>query len=216
LLPSQSLYLSKFDGRSFGNKLSDISQFNTSFKEQHDEFIDAYFQHDKLNWNSLSNTWTYREFLALNIRPYQKTSIMGGIDLTKEHYMLNCFDLFTNLDNIIDHLFMFLGVSIDTTRKETWLEIYRQWQRTHCDRMLFCNYFDQIIDSIVNNYYMDLTRFNLDILRESVIQHVLIYKHGLTLKSWGLDKFPTNTQDLHSLLEPNIYHQVDDIYNVLK
>ena len=63
---------------------------------------------------------------------------------------------------------------------------------------------------------MDLTRFNLDIVRESTIQHVLIYKHGLTLKSWGLEKFPNNTQDLHLLLEPNIYHEVEDIYNVLK
>lgn len=216
LLPSQQLYLSKFEGRALRIKFNDATQFNTSFEEQHDDFINTYFHDDKLKWNCISKPWNYREFLSLNLRPFDSQSIISEIDLTKEHYLVNCFDLFNNLDNLIIDLFSFLKLPIVPDRKIKWLEIYNNWRKLHYDRMMFAEYFDKIINSIINNHYMDLTRFNLDIVREATIQHVLIYKHGLTLKSWGLEKFPNNAQDLHVLLEPNIYHQVDDIYNVLK
>jgi len=49
-----------------------------------------------------------------------------------------------------------------------------------------------------------------------MMQHALIYKHGLTLKGWGLENFPDDTKDLHQLLEPNVYHDVEDLYNCLK
>lgn len=217
LLPIQRLYLSKFESRSLTRKSSDMTQVSfASFEEQHDDIIDTFFHHDKLKWDSLTNRWEYREFLSLNVRPFNVPSIISGVDLTKEHFRFNCFDLFNNLDKSVNDLFSFLELSIAPDRKNQWLEIYNHWRKQHYDRILFSMYFDQIINSIINNHYMNLTRFNLDIVREATIQHVLIYKHGLTLKSWGLEKFPNNTQDLYALLEPNIYHQVEDIYNVLK
>lgn len=216
-LPSeQALYMAKFEGRSFGNKINDPSQCYASFEEQYDDFFNTYFYNDKLKFNDIDNKWTYREFMSLNIRPFMTNSVIPGIDLSKENYYINCFELFNNLDTSIKDIFSFLGLTIADHRYEPWLTVYKEWQLIHYDRMLFCNYFDKIIHSIIHNQYMDLTRFNLDIVREAVIQHVLIYKYGLTLKSWGLEKFPNNTQDLHVLLEPNIYHQVEDIYNVLK
>ena len=51
---------------------------------------------------------------------------------------------------------------------------------------------------------MDLTRLKLDIIQEAFIQHELIYKHNLNLKTWQLEKF-TNTQQLHNLLETNTH-----------
>jgi len=52
---------------------------------------------------------------------------------------------------------------------------------------------------------MDLSRFELNLNQEASIQHVLIYKYDLNLKTWGLEKFPNNTKKLHELLEPNIH-----------
>ena len=65
-----------------------------------------------------------------------------------------------------------------------------------------------IIESILKNNYIDLTKFNLDIVQEATIQHELLYKHNLNLKTWQLEKFMDSKQ-LHSLLEPNIYHKLN-------
>ena len=40
---------------------------------------------------------------------------------------------------------------------------------------------------------------------------MLIYKYGLNLKTWQLEKFPNNTKQLHELLEENI-HPIEKIY----
>jgi hypothetical protein len=70
---------------------------------------------------------------------------------------------------------------------------------------------DEIINLIIEGRPMDLKRFDLDVLQESVIQHFLLYKHNLNLKTFGLEKFE-NTLQLHNLLEPNVYHQLEKIY----
>jgi hypothetical protein len=62
---------------------------------------------------------------------------------------------------------------------------------------------------------MDLNRFNLDIVQEAAIQHILLYKHSLSIKTWQLEKF-NNTKQINALLEPNTYHEVKDIYGVRK
>jgi hypothetical protein len=83
-----------------------------------------------------------------------------------------------------------------------WIKIYADWKKFHYQRLMFCWYFDQIVNYIINGYYMDLSRFNLDIMQEACIQHHLIYQHDLNLKTFNLKKF-YNTQQLHQLLEKN-------------
>jgi hypothetical protein len=181
------------------------------------ESLSEYFLESKKHWSKgINNSWDLREFLALNIRPYQLLNIVPSFNCSKNHYALECNELFTCFDQTVKHLFDFLDLTIDQTRWNSWLEVYRTWQRFHTSRLLFATYFDKIIESIVHGYYLDLTRFDLDIYQEAVIQHELIYKHGLNIKGWGLEKFLNNTQDLHKLLEPNTQHQVEDIYNCLK
>lgn len=215
--PSHALYHAKFQGRVLAPKLNTSNVWNHSFEEQHQDFIDTFFVDSKLKWEQLglTDTWDHREFLALNLRPFDKITVVPNFNQTKEHYPLDSFELFNNFDKTVIDLFNFLELTIDNSRWNNWLTVYNQWRELHTDRILFVEYFDQIIDSIINNYYMELSRFKLDIVREAVIQHVLLYKHGLNFKTWGLEKFPDNTQDLHTLLEPNIYHDVEDIYGEL-
>ena len=217
LYNSHPLYHTKFETRTFTHSLSDPTKINKNFDEQHQDFVDTFFNESKLIWErlGLTNTWDHREFLALNFRPYNTITVIPNVDLTKKHYSLDCFELFNNFDKTIVSLFDFLELTIDASRWAQWLTVYNQWKELHTDRILFVEYFDQIINSIINNYYMELSRFKLDIVREAAIQHVLLYKHGLTFKTWGLEKFPNNTQELHKLLEPNIYHNVEDIYGLL-
>ena len=188
------------------------------YKTSIDEFINHYFTDAKKAWGgeNLLEIWHQREFLALNLRPYDSdNSVLSYIDPAKPHYRLEAFDLANNFNRTVNDIFNFLEIDIDMSRWDYWLKAYTQLQSRIYDRVLFAEYFECIIESIINNYYLDLTRFKLDIIREAVIQHELLYKHGLTIKGWGLEKFPSNTQELHKLLEKNTYHTVENIYGVL-
>ena len=216
--PTHALYDINYQNRSIRYKLNSTVAVNRNDDEIHKDFIDTFFKESSLEWEKLglTNTWDHREFLALNLRPFDPLSIIPNFDQTKKHYALDCFELFNNFDKTVVDLFDWLGLTINMSKWDHWSTVYQQWRELHTDRILFVEYFDIIIDSIINGYYLDLSRFKLDIMQEATIHHALIYRHGLTLKTWGLEKFPGNTQELHKLLEPNIYHDVEDIYGLLK
>jgi len=171
-----------------------------------EDFIDYFFKDSRSAWKELSliNIWDQREFLALNLMPTHNVSIIPNIDLSKKHYRLDTMELWNTFDVTVDNLFSYLGVPIIEDRRLQWNTVYNQWRRFHLNRMLFVWYFDTIIDNIKSGYDLDLMRLNLDIVQEAIIQHELIYKHNLNLKTWQLEKF-TNTKQLHQLLEPNIH-----------
>jgi len=60
-----------------------------------------------------------------------------------------------------------------------------------------------IVNAIVHNHYYLIPPMTL--VYEAAVQHCLIYQHGLNLKTWNLQQFPSNAQDLHKLLEPNFH-----------
>lgn len=169
-------------------------------------FINKFFKDSKKRWDDLKlqNIWDTREFLALNFRPFDRFSMYEQIDKTRDHYVIHGTELWTLLDHSIKNLFDYLDDGIDQQRLENWRQVYNAWRSVHYQRIMFLTYFEDIIDGILNNHNIDLTRFDLDIEQEAAIQHVLIYRHNLNLKTWQLEKFK-NTQQLHNLLEPNIH-----------
>lgn len=204
------LYHAGYNRRAPSPKPTDHSSFNVSSDDHHADFINYFFQESYCRWQEagLRDVWDHREFLALNIRPLRCLKINANVDLALSHFNLNTFDLYSCFDHTVNRLFDHLDLSIDQSRMITWKNIYHKWKTLHYPRMLFCLYFDDIIDYIVNGYNMDLTRFDLDIVQEACIQHHLIYHHGLNLKTWQLEKFQS-TQQLHQLLVPNS-HQLTE------
>lgn len=170
--------------------------------------VKVFFQKDFEKWRELNLTdiWDYREFIALNYPFYDESWQMMGVnfDHNIDHYLLDSEDLCSHFDQTVKYMMDYLKLPVDQTRLSNWNLIYKEWSKKHTDRLLFVKYFDQIMNYIINGFDMDLTRFNLDIIREATIQHTLIYKHNLNLKTWQLEKF-TNTKQLHNLLEPNIH-----------
>jgi hypothetical protein len=210
------LYSAKYEGRVLPTKLNSLTEYYKNYDEQHNDFIDTFFSESKKVWEESNfNKWDKREFLALNIRPYDYFDLLPNFDQTIDHYHLSFTEICNFFDSTVYKLFDYLDISINKDRYLEWLPIYKQWQSIHIDRLLFVEYFDTIVNSVINNYCLDLSRFNLDIIREATIQHELIYKHGLTIKGWGLEKFPNNAKDLHKLIEPNVYHKVENIYGLL-
>jgi len=197
------LYNVKYNPRTVIPKWTD-NTLPLSINEYWDDFIEFFYKKDIQQWreSNLTSIWDRREFLALNLRPEKYINIGSNINLKLPHYSIDSFDLYNTFDQTVDCLFDFLELTIDVNQKQQWDIVYRQWQKIHTQSMLFVWYFDEIIDAVINNYYMDLSRFKLDLIQESIIQHHLIYNHNLNLKSWQLDKF-TDTRQLHNLLESN-------------
>ena len=174
--------------------------------------IDQVFFADSINtWNKLdlTNTWDQRERLALCTRPF--TCWTPKIDLCFPHYWIDSQTLWYNCDQEIVKIMAWLQLPINPDRFYTWLPIYRDWQKLQIDALEFQYNCKHIVESIVNNWF-----YNIDLTfdQEVVVQHCLIYQHNLNLKTWQLEKFPNNTQDLHKLLEPNL-HTIPDIYSRL-
>lgn len=200
-----SLYEISFYNRSSSNSFKDPSIQNLSDQEKLNDFVEYFFKDSLAQWQELglTNSWDQREFLALNYR-HRADSISPLIDLSTPHYSIDCLEWFNTADSLVLDLFDYLEVKIDNGRFAQWNEMYQAWRKIHYSRLNFLWCFDKIIDYIIHGKYMDLQRFNLDICQEAVIQHELIYKHNLNLKTWQLEKF-TNTLQLHKLLESNIH-----------
>ena len=172
----------------------------------YNDVTNHFFKESKQQWEkeNLTDVWDKREFIALNFDPFDHRSILDYIDNNTNYYHVNALNLWTDFDQCVHKLFDYLGVSISQGRYQTWLSVYNQWKNIHIKRLMFAQNFKTIINNILSGIDFDLTAFDLDIQQEAAIQHLLIYKHNLNLKTWQLVKF-TNTKQLHDLLESNIH-----------
>lgn len=177
-----------------------------SAPERWKEFFDYFFSDESKTWKfqNLTNVWDQRECLALNLRPFEFCSILENINVDHDAYTLHPMELWNRFEFGVIDLFDYLEVVLDKNRYKKWVHIYNNWKTLHQQRVMFVWYFDRIIEYILSGRSLDLSKFKLDIVQEAAIQHALIYKHNLNLKSWQLDKF-INTKQLHNLLEPNIH-----------
>ncbi len=178
------------------------------------EFLNLFFD-DSDKWIS-SSTWDKREWVALNIRPFSQHQNDIAVDFSKPHLYIDTQDWWFNGEEVIKKIMNYLDITIDPERLSSWIPIYQQWQKIQSKVLRFAWNVDHICDAIVNNHYYDISDYNLDLWHEAIIQHCLLYKYNLNLKSWQLEKFPANTQDLHTLLESNTLHNLDNIYGLLK
>jgi hypothetical protein len=173
----------------------------------YNDFTNHFFKESKQQWEkeNLTNVWDKREFIALNFSPFSYDSILNYISDNAKYYHINALDIWTNFDQWIQEMFVYLGMSINQTRYQIWLPIYNQWKNKHTKRLMFSQNFKTIINNILLGVELDLIPFDLDIQQEATIQHFLIYNHNLNFKTWQLIKF-VNTKQLHNLLEPNVHN----------
>ena len=169
-------------------------------------YIECFFKESKEKFNS-DTISDQRELIAMSYKfKNLKLKFDNCFINNHPHLYYNTDDIWNDFPNVLNEICSIRHLPISTTRLISWNNIYNNWRRVH--EPAFSRNIDRIIDSIVNNKYMSLERFNMDFFKEVVIQHYLIYKHNLNLKTWNLDQFPNNTQELHKLLEPNIHHHV--------
>jgi hypothetical protein len=175
-----------------------------------DQLQDFFFSNSIDTWNrlGLTDVWDVRERRALDLRLNHNEDITFVAKLSFPHQWIYCQDLWSRGPDVVQKVMQFLDLAIVPERFDHWLLVYRKWQKIQMDAQEFDYNREHIVESIVNNWYYEI---DLTFDQEVIIQHLLIYKHNLNLKTWQLTKFPNNTQELHKLLEPNS-HPIADIY----
>ena len=171
--------------------------------------ISNFFADSANKWES-SEVWDIRELLALNLYKMYKASDQSTLILEdiKDHNLHRVSGpmLWHSGENVFPEIFRKLGLKLDEERFSKWKPVYTQWQATLRKQVIdFYDNLDFIVDSIIYNWDLDLSQFNMSLTKEIVIQGELIKNHNLTIKGWGLEKFPDNATDLHKLLEESFY-----------
>lgn len=171
------------------------------------EHQDIFFSGSQTTWRDLglTDTWDRRERMALDIRPFDARAY-EDFDIPHEHLWINCQDYWFDTQRTVIDAMKWLDLPVIQQRLDSWLPIMRRWQTVHNDALKFYRILPKIVRSIVKGTPFPLP--DLTLYQEAIVQHCLIYWHGLNLKTWQLTKFPDNTVELHKLLEPNI-HNID-------
>jgi hypothetical protein len=205
---SQMLPLLSFFDRQIDLKFTELKKAANEqemFEEQ-----DSLWNTKSCNeWQKLGliNVWDQRERIALDIRPLGRLGIdcvaysFANANFARPHYRIGVKDLWCRGEQTFINLMQYLQLPIDNTQWQKWQSIYKQWAFNQSKILGFIDNLDYILEAIVNNWYYRLD--NLTFKQEVLIQHFLIYRYNLNIKTWQLDKFPNNTQDLHALLETN-------------
>ena len=153
------------------------------------------------------NIWDMREQLALNFKhiTQHSSSYRSLLDLSNPHVYVDVKELWFDGEACMQRVMLQLGQSIQQDRLPQWRVAYQDWQASQFDIIKFGWYLPHIIESIVQGHNFDLSHIRMDLFCEAVIQGMLIHDHNLNLKSYGLEKFPSNTLKLHQLLIKNIH-----------
>jgi len=177
------------------------------------DFNRAFFADNSSAWpDNCSRIWDKRERDALNSRPYDtswRSNINPMFNKTKKHYHINCLTYWFNGESEILKIMEYLELSVDPDRYAQWKLIYAEWQKIQIKFLDFTFKIDDIITGIINNWDYEIGPMTYN--EETVIQHLILYKHNLNFNTWQLTKFPTNTKDLHKLLIPCV-HTLEKIY----
>lgn len=161
------------------------------------------------------NIWDIREHISLDMRFEDKSiNVEDTTDFSKLHFRASASDLWYRGVELFQQIMMYLNLQIDPVRWKSWIPIYHEWAQKPLALTKFGDNFDDTIKCIVHGWYKELPEFTL--WQEAAIQHALIYRHNLNIKTWQLEKFPNNTIELHKLLEPNTHvlvHPYEELRN---
>lgn len=157
--------------------------------------------------------WTHRELAMLSYHKmiYNQLLSENASELASKFSNVIALDfdkyLFSMQDNI-RHLMSSLELDIIEERYKQWCDVYNNWQK-----IIDIKFFEElpkIVDNIVNGISMDLTKYNITYGKECVIFKQLLFNYNMCLQADGIIHMPNNTYEWHALLEPNIYHNIEN------
>lgn len=171
----------------------------------------SFFDNPKIFADRL-NTWhDLRENIAFHIRPHEHPQSLRQVIDRKNVYTCQIKNWLFDPKFEIIKILNFLGFEYTTMMIDRWLSIHDKWSANLKHYIKFCDDIDLILFNIINRNSMSLKEYKMDVLKEAVLLHFLMYKHNLNLKT-KIDKFPDNTNDITNLISVNTRTGIEDLY----
>ena len=158
-----------------------------------------FFDNAHIFENNLKNWHDIREGIAFMIRPYD-FPVLGNNSANT--YDCQIEDLLMNGEDEIQKIFHFLGLELHESNLEHWCKMHGIWKDALYHYVHFCNDIELIIECILQNKSYNLEKYQMNVLKEGVLLHLLMFRHELNLTK-SIEKFPNNTQDIYRLLGKN-------------
>lgn len=144
--------------------------------------------------------WQLREFLSFYIVPQHLAEVGVNDIIEYEHerlFKLPIRTLINDFSGSFNRIAQFTGRQL---LRSNFDEIYQDWMQvqyhTSKDALV-----DTIVKCVVNDVDIYWADANLTIVDQALIQMQLRDKHGISIKCFGLNEFPTSTTELKPLLE---------------
>lgn len=144
------------------------------------------------------DAWEIRESISFWFAQYQDY-MNSFYSVTNHCVIVDLPDLISNLGSSLDKIFVETGLHWSQEHKqdigvvtERWLSLQR-----HLNKDTVCQ---AIVDSIIHSTEYDWHDQNLTVYDEAFVQWTLRDLHGLAMKCYNVNVFPTNTTDLRNLL----------------
>ena len=170
-----------------------------------------FFTNKEIFNDKLESFHDIREQIAFNIRPYDYWTQMDHEEEIGPVFRCDFENTLVNPEQEFERIFNFLDMKINKQRIDQWLKIHQRWSSNIIPIINFCNNVEKIADAIVSGTDMDLEKYNLDVLKEGVILHLLMYKHNLNFSN-PINRLPNSTQQIHLLLSKNNRTGIENLY----
>ena len=194
----------------FNHENADWQNDIDTLKKHCKHYWPDFFQHPEIFKNNLQTFHDLREGIAFNIRPYDfwKGHQIEELDLVR-HYKFKDL-LFKGQDQLLKIL-EFLDLEYNKGKLQKWLLVHETWKNNLGHYIIFANDIELILENILHNQSMDLTKYKMDVCKEAVLLHLLMFKHGLNI-GVSIESLPKNTKDILPLLTANERSGIQKIY----
>jgi hypothetical protein len=171
-------------------------------KEHCRHYWPDFFKDQEIYLDNLNSWHDIREGIAFNLRPNDlKRSVPNRI--VHENILHHRFeDFLQDGKNTIKKVLNFLNLSYNDSVIDNWCDTHAQWSNYLKHYIYFCNDINVILSNIVLDRPMDLTKYKMDVLKEGVLLHFLMFKHDLNIKI-KTEVLPKNTKEILELLGKN-------------
>ena len=171
-----------------------------------------HFFNNKNIFHGRLNIWhDIREQIAFNLRPDDFWKNFGDRKATENVYDLSFEELLKDGQAKLLDIIKFIGCEPKANRIDIWSQIHKTWSSNLEHYVDFCNDLDTIVDAIVTNKNMDIKKYKMDVLKEGVVLHYLMFRHNLNFQK-DLDQFPNNTKKIFDLLGKNHRIGIEKLY----
>jgi hypothetical protein len=146
------------------------------------------------HWSELE-TWELREWFSIFYPDWLQEWIDSKNSIGDSFLSISNTDFLYNTKHELYKIFDHCGLTPQQNNIDNFIKMWHNKQKYIIKQQEFCNH---VANNTINNKYQSWHKINF--IQEAVIQKNLRDK-GYEMRCWNLNQFPSNTEQLHNLLE---------------